>query len=130
MQIYLNYTDEILATYANAGLVRRAKKSVDSVQHLPDENSDTWQFHCEDYTVSLPASGIQDAHCTCSAHECCKHILSSVLWLQQHADLCHQSTEQTAESTAPTALDSLLALDSLSLLKKTKNPIAYWLFKW
>ena len=121
MQIYLNYTDEILATYANAGLVRRAKKSVDSVQHLPDENSDTWRFHCEDYTVSLPASGIQDAHCTCSAHECCKHILSSVLWLQQHADLCHQSAEQTAESSAPTALDSLLALDSLSLLKKSKK---------
>ena len=124
MQIYLNYTDEILATYAHAGLVRRAKKSMDSVQHLPDENTaDTWRFHCEDYTVSLPASGIQDAHCTCGIHECCKHILSSILWLQQHAHLLTQSNDSThiTRQTTPSALESVLALDSITVLKKIKK---------
>lgn len=55
-------------------LVRRAK-SVDSVQYPPDENSEaTWRFHCEDYTVSLSASGIQ-LFINLELHECQKYYL-------------------------------------------------------
>lgn len=126
--IYLSYDDEILTTYANAGLLRRAKKGLDQVVLLPvTDPTDTLQFTVEEFQVSLPSTGIQAAQCTCPSHECCKHILSSVLWLQQHSErlqstpLTDEITASTTEDTTSSVLQDVLALSSQDLLKKIRK---------
>ena len=75
MSVYSGYTDEILETHANAGLLRRAKKSADAVRPLADSPPNALAFESEGCTVILPDAGIQAATCTCPAHECCKHAV-------------------------------------------------------
>ena len=75
--LYLHYDEDSLALHSNAGLIRRAKKSLDDVQ-LHEQHSTILQFKVEDCEVSLPDSGITQAQCNCPAQGCCKHILSSI----------------------------------------------------
>ena len=81
MSIYLSYDDDTLATFANMGLVRRAKKTIDDVVCV---DIDTMTFETESFVVQLSNDGIQKATCTCPSHECCKHILASILFFQKN----------------------------------------------
>ena len=154
MSVYLSYTDEILETHANAGLLRRAKKSADAVRPLADSPPNAQAFESEGCTVVLPDAGIQAATCTCPAHECCKHILSCVLWLREHgaaggmpsekqpendkvaapdddAKQPERSSESLSEKTPADALNDALALDPAAILKacgKAGRRLAYALF--
>lgn len=139
--LYLHYDEDSLALHSNAGLIRRAKKSLDDVQ-LHEQHSTILQFKVEDCEVSLPDSGITQAQCNCPAQGCCKHILSSIFWLQQNAaqfssDTASNTTETSPEKTPDTtdqtvndglntthqhtksALDSALELKFLALFKLT-----------
>ena len=89
MSIYLSYHDDDLASFASMGLVRRAKKSLDDVTLTSAPDAEPLSFMVEDNTVTLPKTGIQSASCTCGAHECCKHVLSAVLWLQENLPAKH-----------------------------------------
>lgn len=89
--IYLHYDEESLALHSNAGLIRRAKKSQDDVQ-LQQQESTTLKFKLEDCEVCLPDSGITQAQCSCPAQGCCKHILSSIFWLQHNASQFSDAT--------------------------------------
>lgn len=145
-QMYLQYDEDSLTSLSNVGLLRRAKKSVDQVQltNNPSELStehDVLQFRVEEFQVELPATGITNARCACPASDCCKHILSSILWLQQHPEQLqqtstdvvsappHENTDVADQSKSPpthptqnsTALDSLLSLDSTAILKATRK---------
>ncbi|MCH4248478.1 MAG: hypothetical protein LKF82_11710 [Acinetobacter populi] len=134
-QIYLNYDEDSLTTFANAGLIRRAKKSLDDVQ--PQTHDAQLHFVVEDCHVELPVQGITQASCTCPAQGCCKHILSSILWLQQHPEHLQpriSNTDKNPQDHAPvipSALDTTLQLDSIQLLKnlrKTERQLAYQIF--
>lgn len=147
--IYLHYDEESLALHSNAGLIRRAKKALDQVQYQAIEATDLSQvqqlsFQVEDGQVKLTPQGIATAECSCPAQGCCKHILSSILWMQQHTALFNpidtapsatdsaldQSTE-AASATTPAPLDSAQAiqhclstaldLDSANILKKANK---------
>ena len=154
MSVYPSYTDEILETHANAGLLRRAKKSADAVRPLADSPPDAQAFESEGCTVVLPDAGIQAATCTCPAHECCKHILSCVLWLREHgaaggmpfekqpendkaaapdddAKQPERPSESPSEQAPADALADALALDPAAILKacgKAGRRLAYALF--
>ena len=139
-QIYLHYDEDSLALHSNAGLIRRAKKSLDDVQLL-EENAQALHFKVEEFEVVLPEQGITAAQCTCPAQSCCKHILSSIFWLQQNPNVTantdnlvpehsqsqqkeNQSTENpdqnpTEQVSKASALDIALELKDTALFKKT-----------
>ncbi|WP_409309314.1 SWIM zinc finger family protein [Pectobacterium sp. B1J-3] len=97
--IYLNYDDDALSLFANAGLLRRAKKDLtgDNVT-LVENTGHEGHFISDGQQVVLNGQGIQAARCHCPASGCCKHILASVLWLQAHA-------EEAVENDAVSSVD-------------------------
>lgn len=84
-QIYLNYDEDSLITYSNAGLLRRAKKSLDAVQ-LKQQQENLLTFTVEEAETQLSPTGLSTARCDCTAMDSCKHILASILWMQQHVE--------------------------------------------
>ena len=84
-QIYIQYDEDSLTLHSNAGLLRRAKKSLPDVK-LIEKNHTELQFQVEDCKVILYPQGITTAQCNCSSIDCCKHILSSILWIQQNIE--------------------------------------------
>lgn len=128
-QIYLQYDEESLALHSNTGLIRRAKKSIEEVQYI--ENTTPLHFKVEEFDVYLPEQGITEAQCNCSAQNCCKHILSSIFWLQQNQATTSNDQNSASPSThesqlEPTqtltvqasALDQALQLKDSVLFKK------------
>lgn len=99
-QIYLHYDEDSLALHSNAGLIRRAKKSLEDVQ-LVQGNTAPLQFKVEEFEVVLPEQGITEAQCNCPAQSCCKHILSSIFWLQQNQNLTANTIQSTETSAEP-----------------------------
>lgn len=113
--IYLHYDEESLALHSNAGLIRRAKKALDQVQYLATETAESnpqqLRFLVEDGQVKLNPQGIAAAECSCPAQGCCKHILSSILWMQQHPEQFNGNTAlSTAETAAATAEDNTASI--------------------
>ncbi|WP_335990932.1 hypothetical protein [Acinetobacter bereziniae] len=100
-QIYTQYDEDSLTMYSNAGLLRRARKALNDVELL-QQSADQLLFKVEECEVQLPEEGITKAQCNCPAQGCCKHILSSILWVQEN--VAQFSTNQlvlenTTEST-------------------------------
>ncbi len=132
-QIYLNYDEDSLTTFANAGLIRRAKKSLDEVK--PQQHDSQLHFIVEDFHVQLPIQGISTAQCDCPAQGCCKHILSSILWLQQHPEHLQAEAAQSDQISDITpvvsALENALQLQPLKLqkmLRKAERQLTYQIF--
>ncbi len=130
-QVYQSYDDEALKTFANAGLLRRAKKDVAEKVSLLGEDTEenAVTLNSDGQTVTLLATGLQTATCDCPAVGACKHILAAVLWLQTQAKNQSQAdatksaevskTSQISEANetpTPDALDEVLSLDLQSLL--------------
>lgn len=84
---YLAYDDLALETFANTGLLRRAKKDVLG-QKVSINNHDDKRviLSSDEQQVILPASGLNNASCACPSVSACKHILASVLYLQSLAE--------------------------------------------
>lgn len=111
--IYQSYDEDALCVFANPGLVRRARKDVEAGKvSLEQQDDNQGQFLSDGQQVCLPATGINQAQCNCPANGACKHILASILWLQENS---HSSDEHKPTPIDP--LQDLLALDSLSLCK-------------
>ncbi|AOA57362.1 hypothetical protein [Acinetobacter larvae] len=99
--IYQQYDDDSLSLYSNAGLVRRAKKSLDAVQ-LDNQSATELHFKVESQQVRLTPQGIAAAQCDCSATQCCKHILAAIVWLQQ-SEFFHSHTAAVQPTPNPKA---------------------------
>lgn len=132
--VYYHYDEDALTVFANAGLLRRARKDLDNekVALIDAENG---QFSSDGQQVTLDAAGIQKASCDCAASGCCKHILAAILWLQTNKtlsnvpsennvvdaeDILSQAAIEIAEFTP--LLPTLLALEPELLIKKTGKP--------
>lgn len=103
--VYFHYDEDALTVFANAGLLRRAKKDVDNEKvSLTDAN--TGQFSSDGQNVVLHEAGIQQASCDCSASGCCKHILAAVLWLQAN-NVDHSNSDNSIETSAETINESV-----------------------
>ena len=119
-QIYLHYDEESLALHSNAGLIRRAKKSLEEVQ-LIEGNTAPLQFKVEEFEVCLPEQGITEAQCNCPAQSCCKHILSSIFWLQQNQHITQTTIESTEQNNTHEHLETA---KSPALLAENMEEIA------
>lgn len=91
-QIYTQYDEDSLTMHSNAGLLRRARKALSDVAHVSNQHNPLL-FKVEEYEVKLPNEGITKASCNCSAQGCCKHILSSILWIQENANIFTQTVD-------------------------------------
>lgn len=139
-QIYLNYDQEALVLYANIGIVRRARKDIEANKvQLIEENETYILFNADGQEVTLPAKGILNASCSCSARSHCKHIISAILWLQSqtwHLDNESNTEKQNGKqgdqlvTVSSDAISELLSLDENKLLKsvgKANIRLAYQL---
>lgn len=139
-QQYLAYDQDSLATYANAGLVRRALKDIEAEKViLQNEQAEQITIESDGQQVYLSTTGLINASCTCPATGACKHIVAAVLYLQQHLQNPVQdntenqiqdtpelvetsivpSNEKFQESqTQPNLIEEILAFDLSQLAKK------------
>lgn len=126
--LYTQYDDDTLIVFANAGLLRRARKDLDKVI-LTDAASGS--FGCDGQNVILSPEGIQKASCDCSAPGCCKHILAAVLWLQANTFPAPLANEHVGdEPSSGPLLPDLLALDAAQLIKKSNKADCRLALKW
>lgn len=124
--VYFHYDEEALTLFANAGLLRRAKKDVDNEKVVLND-AQLGLFNCDDQQVTLHEAGIQQATCDCSASGCCKHILAAILWLQVNnagndAIDDNESLSSTKILAHTPLLPELLALLPNELIKKSGKP--------
>ncbi|WP_333663556.1 SWIM zinc finger family protein [Acinetobacter sp.] len=139
-QQYLAYDQESLATYANAGLVRRALKDIEAEKvTLQAEQAEQITIESDGQQVCLSATGLINASCTCPATGACKHIVAAVLYLQQqlrnpvqgNTENQIQDTPELVENsivpsneklqeiqTQPNLIEEILAFDLSQLAKK------------
>ncbi|BCX72574.1 hypothetical protein KTJ16_13175 [Acinetobacter bereziniae] len=101
-QIYTQYDEDSLIMHSNAGLLRRARKALNDVELL-QHSDEQLLLKVEECEVLLPIKGITQAQCNCPAQGCCKHILSSILWVQEN--VAQFSTNQLVlENTTESAI--------------------------
>ncbi|KLU19719.1 hypothetical protein ABE79_02670 [Proteus mirabilis] len=127
--VYFHYDEDALTVFANAGLLRRARKDVDNKKvSLTDAN--TGQFSSDGQNVILHEAGIQQASCDCSASGCCKHILAAVLWLQINNSADNSNDDNSNETSPETVaepieitplLPTLFTLEPEALIKKSRK---------
>ncbi|QJW36486.1 hypothetical protein [Cellulosimicrobium protaetiae] len=84
--VYAGYDDAALATLANAGLVRRARKDVaagrvEVLELRPDEAVLSVGGAC----VELDARGPAGARCACPTPGACQHVVAACLWARDAA---------------------------------------------
>jgi SWIM zinc finger len=75
--------DEALAALANKGLLRRARKDVETAPPKLVQGSDV-RFQVEDATVTIAEMPTQ-SKCTCPASGICRHVLAAILVLRDSA---------------------------------------------
>ncbi|HEV3116502.1 MAG TPA: SWIM zinc finger family protein, partial [Gemmataceae bacterium] len=81
----LHFDDDALAALANKGLVRRARKDLETVTPLvvgPAEGC--LRVQIDDCTIDLAVSPAQ-SKCTCPATGVCRHILAAILFVRDQA---------------------------------------------
>ena len=82
--------DEALAVATSKGLVRRAQKDLQKgVEPKLLNSADSLILEVDRHTVSLPPTGLLDAHCTCPAADICRHRLAAYLWLRSQLQPCN-----------------------------------------
>ena len=116
--VYTQYDEDSLTMHSNAGLLRRARKSLDAVELLQQEH-DQLVFKVEECEVKLPLEGITKALCNCSAQGCCKHILSSILWVQEHETLL-ATANSPSENTPNNNLENAVPLTQQETSRHSK----------
>jgi hypothetical protein len=111
LSIYSTYSDELLITLSNPGLLRRAYKDL-------EQNSVSWISQDEKcaclaidgHEVRLNAKGIPAASCSCPAPGICKHILTVSLWLRSNTASGNTSSKRPV-------IDDLLDQEPTAIFK-------------
>ena len=122
--IYQHLDDDALSTWANPGLLRRAKKALEANEvTLLEMGAEQGQWQNDEALVTLNAQGLTQAACNCPAAGACKHILAAVLHLQQHmADAADTADCATASATVAEA-DTESAATAVAIATPMPTPI-------
>ena len=115
----MTLSEEDLVRASNAGIVKRARRELESLTATISEEADVILTWSDSVTCRFPPASSFRGQCSCPAKDICRHLVRSILYLQTHAD----STESTTPS-APTSskepvvdVDSLLQADEAELTK-------------
>ena len=84
--VYTGYDDAALATLANAGLVRRARKDVAAGKvDVLEQRADGAVLSVGGTRVELDARGPAGARCACPTPGACQHVVAACLWARDAA---------------------------------------------
>lgn len=79
--VYAGYDDAALATLANAGLVRRARKDVAAGKvEVLEQRADGAVLSVGGARVELDARGPAGVRCACPTPGACQHVVAACLW--------------------------------------------------
>ena len=115
--------DEALAIAASKGLVRRAQKdlqkgAVPQLQH----STESLVWNVDGFTVTLPATGFLEAHCTCPATNVCRHLLAAYLWGRSQLQTPSPEVQSTSPASAAPPSPQLPAYALADLVKWAGKP--------
>jgi hypothetical protein len=97
--VYAGYDDAALATLANAGLVRRARKDVAAGKvDVLELRADGAVLSVGGTRVELDARGPAGARCGCPTPGACQHLVAACLWARDAA--AEDATVEPAEDAA------------------------------
>jgi hypothetical protein len=115
--------DEGLTALGSAGLLRRARKDLESQQPQLVSDDESVKVRLASHEVTLDSRGPAHARCTCPAKTTCQHVLAACLFLQSlpNAD---GSTEETATDAPDQAAlqNALLAVTLADLVRFAGKP--------
>jgi hypothetical protein len=104
-----HFDDEAFAALANRGLLRRARKDLESLQPtIENDSAAALVVGVGPHKVSFDARGPAQAKCSCPAGGVCQHILSAAIWLPTQAS--SDASEAVVEVVPEPSIDTLGAL--------------------
>jgi hypothetical protein len=119
------YDDEAWMALANRGLLRRARKDLDTLAvRLTSETTGLAEIAVGDRTVRIGVAGPGEAVCSCPSVVICQHIITAGLWLASAAP--GPPDRAVAASAADRLHDDLMAIDAGMLTSYTGLPGYRW----
>ncbi len=106
---FKKYDDEYLTVLTNKGILKRSYKDLEGISIKITNNVDDVTANFDDVTVTLKEN-LPDSTCTCPSRSICKHIITTVLYLNQG------KTEE--KEIAPVVLNTeeILSIDETPLI--------------
>jgi hypothetical protein len=119
------YDDEAWIALANRGLLRRARKDLETLQvRVASEATEGIEIAVGDLTVRIGATGPGEAVCSCPSLVICQHIITAGLWLASAAP--EPSDQPEAVPATESLHDELMAIDAATLTAYTGLPGYRW----
>jgi hypothetical protein len=108
------YDDEAWIALANRGLLRRARKDLETLEvRMTSQAPELVEIAVGDRTVRMGIAGPGEAVCSCPSVVICQHIISAGLWLASAA--ARSSDRPDAPPAADRLHDDLMAIDAATL---------------
>ena len=119
------YDDETWIALANRGLLRRARKDLETLKvQVTSEAVEGIEIAVGDLTVRIGAAGPGEATCSCPSLVTCQHIIAAGLWLASAAP--EQPDQPAAVPAADRLHDELMAIDAATLTSYAGLPGYRW----
>jgi hypothetical protein len=108
------YDDEAWIALANRGLLRRARKDLETLEvRITAETHDGVAVAVGDRTVRIGIAGPSAADCSCPSAVICQHVITAGLWLASAAP--EPADRPAAVPAADRLHDDLMAIDAAAL---------------
>jgi hypothetical protein len=118
------YDDETWIALASRGLLRRARKDLETLQvQVTSEAVEGIEIAVGDLTVRIGAAGPGEAACSCPSMVICQHIITAGLWL---ASAAPEPPDQPEAVSADRLHDELMAIDAPALTSYAGLPGYRW----
>jgi hypothetical protein len=122
------YDDEAWTALANRGLLRRARKDLETLAvRVVAETHDGVEIAVGDQAVRIGAAGPGEADCSCPSAAICQHIITAGLWL---ASVAPGPADRPEPAVAADRLHSdLMAIDAATLTSHAGLPGYRWAYQ-
>ncbi|WP_421742578.1 SWIM zinc finger family protein [Cellulomonas sp.] len=127
--VLARYDEDAWVALANRGLLRRARKDLESLDvRVAAEHDTEIEVGVGDVTVRIGPSGPGEATCTCPSAVTCQHILAAGLWLAAGATATAgtQDADETTRVAADALHAELMAIDAATLTAYAGLPGYRW----
>lgn len=123
--VLARYDDEAWIALANRGLLRRARKDLETLEiRVTSGTHEGVEIAVGDRTVRIGVAGPADAVCSCPSAVICQHIITAGLWLASVTP--GPSDRPGAASAADHLHDDLMAIDAATLTSYAGLPGYRW----
>jgi len=122
------YDDEAWIALANRGLLRRARKDLETLEvRVTAEAHDGVEVAVGDRTVRIGVAGPGEADCSCPSAVICQHVITAGLWLASAAP--EPADRPAAVPAADRLHDDLMAIDAGTLMSYAGLPGYRWAYQ-